>query len=156
MQRQQKQAEHVKGRHEVILKAVNHHRIDIVVAERVRFKQTEPWVGYTNGEMSQVIDDEREHDQAAHQHVTRGEVCLNIVPVDIGLGPGSPVLNCQLDGHPDVNNDRGEQEQTNYPKQRAEVAQMLRVTIDPVGADKNLQIAKQVSDHKKDQNDAGN
>src|SRR5438094_647836 len=154
MQRQQEQPEDVKGRHEVILKAVNHHRIDIVVAERVRFKQIEPWVGYTNSEMRQMIDDKRQHDQAAHHHVPRCEVCLDVVPVDVCLWPGTAILNCQVDGHPDVNDDGSEQEQTNCPKQRAEVAQVLRVTIDPVGADKNLQIAKQMPDHKEDQNDA--
>jgi hypothetical protein len=32
---------------------------------------------------------------------------------------------------------------------------MLRVTIDPVWSDENLQITEQVSDDKKDENDAG-
>src|SRR6266516_3934914 len=32
---------------------------------------------------------------------------------------------------------------------------MLRVTIDPFRSDKNLEVAEQVSDDKKDQNDAG-
>jgi len=54
-----------------------------------------------------------------------------------------------------VNNDRGEQEQTDYPKQRAEIAQMFLVTVDPIRSYKNLQIAEQMSDDKKDQNDAG-
>src|SRR5439155_5702240 len=80
--------------------------------------------------------------------------CLDVVPVDVCLWPGTVILNCQADGYPDVNDNGSEQKQTNYPKQRAEVAQVLRVTIDPVGADKNLQIAKQMPDHKEDQNDA--
>jgi hypothetical protein len=32
---------------------------------------------------------------------------------------------------------------------------MLRVTIDPVGANENLQISKQMPNDKEDQNDAG-
>jgi hypothetical protein len=32
---------------------------------------------------------------------------------------------------------------------------MLRVTVDPIRSDENLQIPQQMSDHKKDQNDAG-
>ncbi|MGB8825460.1 MAG: hypothetical protein WCD25_19080 [Pseudolabrys sp.] len=53
-----------------------------------------------------------------------------------------------------MNDDGHEQEQTDYPKQRPKVAEVFRVTIDPVGTDKNLQIAKQMPDHKEDQNDA--
>jgi hypothetical protein len=54
-----------------------------------------------------------------------------------------------------VNNDSGEQENSDQPKQRTEILQMLRVTIDPIRADENLQIPEQMSDHEKDQNDAG-
>ena len=32
---------------------------------------------------------------------------------------------------------------------------MLRVAVDPIRADENLQIPEQMSDHEKDQNDAG-
>jgi hypothetical protein len=32
---------------------------------------------------------------------------------------------------------------------------MLRVTVDPIRSDKNLQIPKQMSDYKKNQNNAG-
>jgi len=54
-----------------------------------------------------------------------------------------------------VNNDSHQQEQTDYSKQRAEVAQVLRVTIDPIWTQENLQIAQEMSDNEKDQNDAG-
>jgi hypothetical protein len=53
-----------------------------------------------------------------------------------------------------MNDDGSEQEQPDCPKQRAEIAQMLRVTVDPVWSDENLQITEQMSDDKKDENDA--
>src|SRR5437899_12453567 len=104
--------------------------------------------------MRKVISDKREHDQPAHHHVTRRERCFDVAPVNVGVRPGAAILNRQMDRYPDVNNDRRKQEQTNCPKQGAEIAQMLRVTIDPVRSDKNLQIAEQMSDDKKDQDDA--
>ena len=70
------------------------------------------------------------------------------------ISPGAPVFNRQLDRHVDVNNDSGEQKNSDQPKQRSEITQMLRVTVDPVRSDKNLQISEQMSDHEKDQNDA--
>src|SRR5437870_13776019 len=154
MKREQKQPEHVKPRYKIILETIDHHRIDIIMAERIRFKQSEPCIRHTNGEMRQMTDNKGQHDQAAHHQVARGESCFHIAPVDVGFRPGAAILNRQMDRYPDVNNDRRKQEQTNCPKQGAEIAQMLRVTIDPVWSDKNLQIAEQMSDDKKDQNDA--
>ena len=104
--------------------------------------------------MGNVINDKRQHDQATHHHVPRCEGCFYVLPVLVGVRPGTPILNCQQDREINVKNDRGEKEGTNQPKQRTEIAQMLRVTIDPIRPDKNLQISKQMSDHKKDQNDS--
>src|SRR5881628_2486616 len=47
----------------------NHHRVDIVMAERIRLKQRKTQIGFSKGEMREVISDKREHDQAAHDHV---------------------------------------------------------------------------------------
>ena len=41
------------------------------------------------------------------------------------------------------------------PKERAEVAEMLRVIIDPTRSEKNLQISKEMPDDEEHQNDAG-
>ena len=46
-------------------------------------------------------------------------------------------------------------ESAHDPEERAEIAQMLRVTIDPVRPEKNLQIAEQMADDEQHQNDAG-
>src|SRR4029077_8553144 len=140
MQRQQKQTEDVESRYKIILEAVDHHRVHIIMTERIGFEQRETPVRHSHSEMGEVINDEREHDETAHQHVARRKCCLHIVPVDVGGWPGTPVLHRQMDCHPDVNNDSGEQEQTDYPKQRTKITQVLRVTIDPIRSYKNLQI----------------
>ena len=59
---------------------------------------------------------------------------------DVGLRSRTPVFDRQLNRHVNVNDDRREQEQTDYPKQRAEIAQVLRVTVDPIWTEENLQI----------------
>ena len=123
------------------------------MAERVRLEQGEPWISYTYGEVRQMVNNKRQHDQSAHDHVSRGERGFYIFPVEVWLRPGTPVFNRQLDGHVSVNDNRDEQENADQPQQRAKVAQVLRVTVNPVRADENLEIAQQMSDNKEDQND---
>ena len=63
------------------------------MAEGIRLEQRKARIGFAKSEMRKVISDKRQHDQAAHHHVTRSEGCFDIAPVDIGLRPGAPVLN---------------------------------------------------------------
>jgi hypothetical protein len=63
-------------------------------------------------------------------------------------------LDRQLNRHINVNEDSSEQEQSDYPKQWAKVAQVLRVAVDPFWSQKNLQISQQMSDNENDQDDA--
>ena len=155
MKREQKQAEDVKAGHIIILKSVHHHGVNVVVTERISLKQAKPVISNSHREVREVINDKCQHDQSAHHHVTRGKRCFDVPLIDIGLGPGTPVFNCQLDSHVNVSNDRGEEKNPDQPKHRTEIAQMFRVTVDPVRSDKYLQIPEQMSDHKQDQNDAG-
>jgi hypothetical protein len=73
--------------------------------------------------------------------------------IDGWLRSGTPVFDCQPDGHVDVNNDGGQQKNSNQPQQWAEIMQVFRITINPIRADEDLQIPEQMSDHEKDQND---
>ena len=154
MKREQKQAEDVKAGHIIILKSVHHHGVNVIMAKRISFKQAKPVISNSHREVREVINDKCEHDQSAHHHVTRGKRCFDVTLIDVRLRAGAPVFNCQLDRHVDVNNDSGEQKNSDQPKQRSEIAQMFRITIDPIRSDKYLQIPEQMSDHKKDQNDA--
>src|SRR5262249_5859513 len=122
--------------------------------ERIGLEQNKTGIGDAHCEMRDVVNDKRKHYQPAHHHVTRSERGFDILPVDVSLRSRTAVFNRQSNGHANVNDDSREQEQTDYPKQRAEVAQMLRVTVDPIRSDKNLQIAQQMADNEKDQNDA--
>ena len=154
MKREQKQTEDVKAGNIIILKSVHHHGINVVVAERISLKQAKPVISNSHRKVREVINDKCQHDQAAHYHVTRGKRCFDVTLIDVRLRAGAPVFNCQLDGDVDVSNDRGEKKNPNQPKQWTEIAQMFRVIIDPIRSNKYLQIPKQMSDHKKDQNDA--
>src|SRR2546430_13721589 len=109
--------------------------------ERIGFKQAKTRVRDSHCKMRQVITDKRKHDQPADYHVTRGKGCFDELPIRVGLRPRAAVFDRQLNSHVNVNNDRREQEKTDGPQQRTEIAQMLRVTIDPIWPEKNLQIA---------------
>ena len=86
--------------------------------------------------------------------MSRCEVCFEVMPLDIAFGTCAAIFDRQLNRHINVNNDGREQEQTDYPQQRTEIAQVLRVTVDPIWTQENLQIAEQVSDDEKNQDHA--
>ena len=125
------------------------------MVQRVSLQQCEAWISYAYGEMGKMINDEREHDQPAHDHVSRSERGLHMFLFDVWLGSSAPIFDRELNRPVNVNCNGGEQKNSNCPKQRAEVAQMLRVTIDPIGSEEDLQVAEQMADNEKNQNDAG-
>ena len=104
--------------------------------------------------MREMVNDKRQHNQTAHHHVTRRERGLHVPSVDVRLRPGTAIFNREQDREVNVKNDRDEKKRSNQPKKGTQVAQMLRVTVDPIRPDKNLQIPKQMPDHEKNQNDA--
>jgi|SRR6476620_4123017 len=106
--------------------------------------------------MGKMINNKRQHDQTAHHHVTRCERGLHVSSVDVLLGPCAAIFNREQDREVNVKNNRDEKKGSNQPEKRTQVAQMLRVTVDPIRSNKNLQIPQQMSDYKKDQDNAGN
>src|SRR2546423_11678410 len=62
MEGKQKHAEDVEPRHEIILKAVDHHRINVIAVQRIGFQKKKTRIGHTNGEMREMIKDEGEQD----------------------------------------------------------------------------------------------
>lgn len=105
--------------------------------------------------MREVINDKCQHDQSAHHHVTRGECCFDVPLVHVRRRSGTLVFNRQLDGCVDVNNDGGQQKNSDQPEDRPEITQMLRITVDPIWADEDLQIPEKMADYEQDQNNAG-
>ena len=70
MKGKQKQADDVKGRDVDVLESVNHHRINVVMIERIVFQHRKTGIEFPAGKMEQVKNDKDEHDQATHYHVT--------------------------------------------------------------------------------------
>jgi hypothetical protein len=155
VEREQEQPEHVKTRHKIILEAVNHHRIDIVMTERIRLEQRKARIGFAESEMRKVISDKCEHDQAAHHHVTGGKRRFDVAFIYVRLGPGTAILDRKQDREVNVKTNSDEKKSSNQPKERTQIVQVLRVTVDPIGSNENLQIPQQMSDDKKNQNGAG-
>src|SRR4029077_20987392 len=104
--------------------------------------------------MGNMINNERKHNQTAHDHMAVCKCGFHMFFIDVRLGPSAPVLDRQLNRRINVNGNGSEQKNPNCPKQWAEVAQMLRVTIDPIGPEKDLQVSEQVADYEKNKNDA--
>ena len=109
--------------------------------ERISLQQAKPAISYPHCEMREMINNKRQDNEATHHHVTRGKRRFDIVLIDVRFRAGTPVFNRQLDSHVDVNNDRDEEKNSNQPEQGAEIAEMLRLTVDPIRTEKNLQIA---------------
>jgi hypothetical protein len=65
MEREEEHGENIKQGDVNILKPVNHHRIDVVLVERIRLEQEKARVGDANREMRDVINDKGEDDQPA-------------------------------------------------------------------------------------------
>src|SRR5882724_1437157 len=108
MKREEEQTHDVKGRHVNVLESVNHHRINVVAIERVEFQKWELRIEFAAGEMEQVKDDEGEHDQSAHDHVTRGPTRLHVVAVDVGLGTRAAIFDREQNCKIDMQNHRGQ------------------------------------------------
>jgi len=62
MKREQKEANYVKTGYVVILESIDHHRVDIVMSERIGLEQTKTGIGDAHCEMRDVVDDKRKHD----------------------------------------------------------------------------------------------
>jgi hypothetical protein len=77
------------------------------------------------------------------------------VPINIAFGPRTAIFNGQLNRDIDVNDDRPKQEYADCPKQRPELTKVLRVTVNPIWTQKDLQIAEEMSDNENNQDNAG-
>src|SRR5260370_37280883 len=104
--------------------------------------------------MGNVINNERKHNQAAHHHMAGCKCGFHIFSVDVWLGARPTIFDSELNRRVNVDGNGSEQKNPNCPKQWAEVAQMLRVTVDPIGPEKDLQVSEQMADYEKNKNDA--
>ena len=68
MEGEQEHGQDVKGRDQRMRKADDHHRIHIVVIERVERERVKAGIGSADREMQDVIDDEGEQNDPAPDH----------------------------------------------------------------------------------------
>src|SRR5439155_26103763 len=108
MKREEEQTHDVKARHVNVLKSVNHHRINVVAIERIEFEEWELRIEFAAGEMEQVKDDEREHDQSTDDHMTRSPARLHVLPVDVPLRSRAAIFDREQDRKIDMQNHRGQ------------------------------------------------
>ena len=71
------------------------------------------------------------------------------------MRPGAAVLNREPDGVIDVENDDDEEDGADDPKESPEVAQMLRVAVDPSRPEEDLEIPEEVPDDEENQDHSG-
>src|SRR6267143_4208936 len=154
MQREQEQSDDVKGRDINVLKAINHHRINVIVAERVSLEQLETAVGRADSKMRQMVNDKHQHNQTAYHHVPRSEASLDVFSFDVAVRTSAPILDREQDREINMERDRDEQNNPNDPEKNSEIAQMLGVIVDPTRAQENLEIAQQMTDDKQHQDHA--
>ena len=150
-------ADDIKAGDDNVLKAVNHHRVNVVTIERIGFEQTETGISHPNGEMRQVINNKRQHDQSAHRPCEReAKVAFTCSFSRVARsGRARRFSIARLNGEVNVQEDGHEKKNPDDPEERAELTQMFRVTVDPLRPEKNLQVAEQMSDDEHDQNQPG-
>src|SRR3954463_5022156 len=108
VEREEKHPEDIEAGDEIILKAVDHHRVDIVAIQGIGFEEEEARIGHADGEVGEVIKDEREQDQPAERHRARGERRLDVLLLFVTNRTRPAVLDREADRVKNVKQDRQE------------------------------------------------
>src|SRR5215467_1195344 len=100
MERQQKQSDDVKDRHVNVLKSVNHHGVNVVTSERIHLEQRKTLISHAYGEVSEVINNEREHNESTYHHVSRRPARFYVAPIAVRFRTSATIfdreLNCEI------------------------------------------------------------
>src|ERR1043166_4638851 len=65
MEGEEEHSKDIKSGDEIILKTVDHHRIDVVAIQGIGFEEEKTRISHAHREMGEVIKNERENDQPA-------------------------------------------------------------------------------------------
>jgi len=106
MKGEQEQPHNVERGDVNILKPVNHHRVNIVMVERIVLQQRKVRVELTAGKMQEMKNDEGEHNQPAHDHVARSVARPDVIPFLVALRAGTPVIEREADSKINVEENR--------------------------------------------------
>src|SRR5205807_9651980 len=101
------------------------HRVNIVAIERIEFKKLKLRIEFAGGEMEQVKDNEREHDQSAYDHVARGPTRFHVASIAILFRTRAPIFDCEKNREINMQDHSDQQKNADEPEKWTEVAQML-------------------------------
>lgn len=152
---EEKHREHVKAGDEPALEAPDHHRVNVVMIERIERESVEARIGRADGEMEDVIDDEGEEHEPAQDHAAGGKCRFDCLPALVTLGPRPAVLDREPDGVVNVKEDDDQEPAADDPEEHPEPAQFFGVTVDPLRAEENLEVAEEMADDEKNQDEPG-
>src|SRR5581483_10706987 len=159
MQEQQKHGDDIKGRNDGTAETNHHHRKHIVLILGVLQFREIPSRQVDSGrlycEMQEVINDERQDDQSAHQHGARRITGGHDLILRIGLRPRRPVFRREFDGRPDVQQDQNEEDDPRRPEDFGVGLQQVAIAVDGFRPQKDLQIPQQVQQHEQEKRQAG-
>src|SRR5882724_2436153 len=152
VQAQQPNADNVKCRNPDISEADHHHFENVVPLLRV-LKGNKTLAGeidvlHLHRVMEQVINDENENNNSAHQHRSRCVRGSRGIPIRVGDGTRRLVFDRKINGRPDVETDHQQQEYPRRPDEFDIGLQEMSVAIDGIRAEKKLQIPHQMPHHK--------
>src|SRR6476620_2381831 len=118
MEGEEKHGQDVKGRDQRMRKPNDHHRVDVVMIERIERKSVKARIGGADREMQDVIDNEGEEDDPAPDHGAGGQRGFNDFLAFVMPGPRPAVLDGKLDRVINVENDDEEQNTADDPEER--------------------------------------
>lgn len=151
MKGEQEHGEDVERGDDHVLKPVNHHGVNVITVQRVRLEQEETRIRHPHREMGKVVEDERENKETARRHRAGSKGGFDVLFFCVSNRPGAAVIDGQTNRVINVQHDRDEEENAERPEQRSKRTQMLRVAVDPVRTEKDLQVAEQMSDNESNQ-----
>ncbi len=154
MQTEQEHRENVKARNERMRKADDHHRVEVVVIERIEREGVEAGIGSANREMEDMINDEGKEDQPAHYHAAGGKSRFDRFFAPVTVGARAAVFDRKPDRIINMEEDSQKQPAPNDPDQHTELAQFFGVAVDPLRSEENLEVSEEVTDDEKNQDQA--
>ncbi len=112
-------------------------------------------VGRTKGKMEQVIDNKGEQDKSTHDHMSGSKGRLYHIFPAITLGPRALILDREPNGVVDMQQNDDDKKDANDPEEWAQVTQVLSIAIDPCRAEKDLEVAQEMTNNKENQDNSG-
>lgn len=147
--------EEIEKGDEDVLKGQNEHRIDIVfsVKQSSQLLRAKPGVGRADCELEKVEDDEAKNDQAGENHGAGRNGGSYVIFIDVALPFGCAIFDRQLDRRCDVKTQTGEEKNPDQQQRDRHAVEELCICIDPLWAEKYLQISDHMADHVANQDE---